>query len=747
MAEGRGRVRTWDVARPRGVVWLPDAHLAGGARATLERWFAVDTAAGRLLPWLPVCFGLGIVVYFTAEHEPVLWAGIALAGILFLLTCIARARPLAFPLLIGATAATAGFAVATIKTARIAHPVLQHSAWNVPLSGFIEVREEREKTDRIVVRVHSIEGRLRDAPERVRLSTKKRMAPPVGTFVQVMARLNPPLRPLRPGGYDFSRDLYFQRIGATGFVTGAIRIAAPPVPPSAWVRYATAIAKMRAVIDTRIRAALSGDEAAIASALLTGTRDAISTPVNDAMFISGLGHVLSISGYHMAVVAGVVFFAVRALLALVPVLAMRYAIKKWAALAALCAALFYLLLSGAEVATQRSFIMTAIILIGVMVDRAALTLRNLALAALAVLVFLPEAVVHPSFQMSFAATLALISAYERGIPWMQAGADTRRGARIALWGGREIATMIIVSLAAGCATMPYVGYHFHRLGPYGVIANVLAMPIVSALVMPAGLLAIVAIPFGLDGPLWRLMGLGIDWMIWVCQFVASLPGAVGRIVAFGTGPLLICTTGLLVLCLLRSPLRWAGAAVIAAASVSALLAPAPDVYVGNRGDVVAVRGASGRLSVMRAANGDTFPVREWLAADADARAPHDPSLKDGVACDEIGCVARLRDGAIVALPFAAEAFAEDCRRALLVVSQRTAPPSCAATAIDRTVWRQAGAAALYRAGRRWERVVAYPPGYDRPWAHAVSPRGDSAATPTSAPRDATPPAEDLGADD
>jgi len=748
MAEGRGRVRTWDVARPRGVAWPSPTRAFGGARDALERWFATDTAAGRLLPWLPVCFGLGIVLYFSAEHEPALWGGLALTGVVAAIAYLARARPIAFPLLIGVTAAASGFAVATIKTARIAHPILQHSAWNIALSGFVEVREEREKTDRIVVRIHSIEGRLRDAPERVRLSVKKRMAPQVGTFVQVTARLNPPLRPLRPGGYDFSRDLFFQRIGATGFATGAIKVAQPPVPPSAWVRYATAISKMRAVIDTRIRAALSGDEAAIASALLTGTRDAISAPVNDAMFISGLGHVLSISGYHMAVVAGVVFFAVRALLALLPVLALRFAIKKWAALAALSAALFYLLLSGAEVATQRSFIMTAIVLVGVMLDRAALTLRNLALAALAVLIFLPEAVVHPSFQMSFAATLALISAYERGIPWMQAGADTPRGARIALWGGREIAAMIIVSLAAGCATMPYVGYHFHRLGPYGVIANVLAMPIVSALVMPAGLLAIVAIPFGLDGPVWRLMGLGIDWMIVVCQFVAGLPGAVGRIAAFGSGPLLLSTAGLLLLCLLRSPLRWCGAVALAAAALWAFRAPLPDVYVGNRGDVVAVRGASGRLSVMRTANGDTFPVREWLAADADARTPNDRSLKNGVMCDEIGCVARLADGAIVALPFAAEAFEEDCRRAALVVSQRVAPPSCAATAVDRTVWRQTGATALYRTGTGWKRGVAYPAGYDRPWARSAAAQGSGETHPaTSAPRDATPRTEDLSADD
>ena len=747
MAEGQGRVRTWDVARPRGVAWPSPARAFGGAHDALERWFAIDTAAGRLLPWLPVCFGFGIVIYFAAEHEPALWSGLLLTSVLAGVMYVARARPVAFPLLIGATAAAAGFAIATVKTAQIAHPILQHSAWNVPLSGFIEVREEREKTDRIVVRVHSIGGRLRDAPERVRLSVKKRMAPPVGAFVQVNTRLNPPLRPLRPGGYDFSRDLYFQRIGATGFVTGAIKIAQPPVPPSALVRYATVIANMRAVIDNRIRAALSGDDAAIASALLTGTRDAITTPVNDALFISGLGHVLSISGYHMAVVAGIVFFAVRAMLALIPILAMRYPIKKWAAFAAFLAALFYLLLSGAEVATQRSFIMTGIILVGVMLDRAALTLRNLALAALAVLIFLPEAVAHPSFQMSFAATMALVAAYERGIPWMQAGADTPRGARIALWGGREIATMIIVSLAAGCATMPYVGYHFHRLGPYGVIANVLAMPIVSAIVMPAGLLAIVAIPFGLDGPLWRLMGLGIDWMIWVAQFVAGLPGAVGRIVAFGGGPLLLCTAGLLVLCLLRSHLRWAGAVVLAIASIWAFRAPVPDVYVGNRGDVVAVRGASGKLSVMRTANGDTFPVREWLAADADARAANDRSLKDGVTCDEIGCVARLRDGTLVALPFAAEAFAEDCGRAALVVSQRTAPPSCAAAAVDRSVWRQTGAAALYRTASGWERVVAYPPGYDRPWARALTPRAEAETTSKSAPRDATPRTEDLSADD
>src|SRR4029077_19937297 len=350
----------------------------------------------------------------------------------------------------------------------------------------------------------------------------------------------------------------------------------------------------------------------------------------------------------------------------------------------------YLLLSGAEVATQRSFIMTGILLVGVMVDRSALTLRNLALAALAVMLLFPEAVVHPSFQMSFAATLALIAAYERSIPWMRAGADTPLGARVALWGGREVVALIVVSLAAGTATMPYVAFHFHRLGPYGVLANLMAMPVVSIWVMPAGLLALLALPFGFDAPLWKLMGLRIDWVIWGGLFRADLPGAVGRMTAFGTGPLLLCSAGLVVLCLLRSPVRWTGAVAIVAATLWANGVPQADFYPAGPGDVVAVRGASGKFSVMRTGNSDAFSVREWLpggggarpphdaspqaglAADADARTPNDASLKAGATCDEIGCVTRLADGAIVALPFAAEAFEEDCRQAALVVSQRTA---------------------------------------------------------------------------
>src|SRR6202008_2600144 len=185
------------------------------------------------------------------------------------------------------------------------------------------------------------------------------------------------------------------------------------------------------------------------------------------------------------------------------------------------------------------FIMIAVVLIGVIADRPVLTMRTITVAALAVMLLMPEAVVHPSFQMSFAATLALIAAYERGLPWSTAGADTSLGARIALWGLREAALLILASLIAGLATTPYSAYHFHRLAPYGVIANLLAMPVVSAWVMPMGILGVVAIPFGFDAFFWRQMGFGIEWMDTVALWVANLPGAFGRVTSFGSGPLLL----------------------------------------------------------------------------------------------------------------------------------------------------------------------------------------------------------------
>src|ERR1700754_3656319 len=566
---GRSWAGTWpprETARAGG--FAPSGFGTWASLVTkLQGWARAEAGAGRLLPWIPVAFGTGIAFYFAAAREPVAWVtGVAAAALCTAAFLLRRQK--AFPAAVMIAALAAGFATATLKTARVAHGVLARPMFSVSLKGFVETREERERTDRFVLRVVQMESpRAQAKLQRVRLSEKKGTAPAGGSFVELKARLQPPLAPLRPGSYDFGRDLYFQGIGASGFVTGGITAHEPPVVGGLSLRYAAFMQDLRDAIDARIHTALEGDKRAIATALLTGRRDAITTPVNDAMFISGLGHVLSISGYHIAVVAGVVFFVVRALLALSPALTSGYPIKKWAAASALAASLFYLLLSGAEVATQRSFFMTAVVLIAVMVDRRAVTFRTLSVAAMIVLVLAPEALVHPSFQMSFAATLGLVALVQIGMPNLFASPDHSATARIALWGGREIAMLFMASMIAGLATTPYAAFHFHRVTPFGVLANLGAMPVVSALVMPAGLLGLLAAPFGLDGVFWWLMGIGIDWMIMVSRWVAALPGAVGHIAAFGIAPLIAASLGLILMGLLRTPLRWSGAFVLVAATV------------------------------------------------------------------------------------------------------------------------------------------------------------------------------------
>src|SRR5689334_1431045 len=243
------------------------------------------------------------------------------------------------------------------------------------------------------------------------------------------------------------------------------------------------------------------------------------------------------------------------------------------------------------------------------------------------------------------------------------------------------------------------------------------MPIVSVWVMPMGLLGLIALPFGFDGLFWRLMGEGIDWMIAVALFVAHLPGAVGRVAAFGTGPLLLITGGLVVLCLLKTPLRWLGAVLIVVAGIWAIRAPLPDVLVAADGQAVAVRGADGRLAIHRTGR-DAFTAKEWLAADGDARLPADKDLAKGFTCDPAGCIARLADGRLVSRVITAEAFGEDCARAAIVVTEREAPPRCAALVIDRTVSRSLGAIALGADNKGFALTPARPRGQDRPWARA-----------------------------
>jgi competence protein ComEC len=330
------------------------------------------------------------------------------------------------------------------------------------------------------------------------------------------------------------------------------------------------------------------------------------------------------------------------------------------------------------------------------------------------------------------------------MPGLFATADHSTTARAALWGGRELAMLALASLVAGLATTPYAAFHFHRVTPYGVIANLLAMPMVSAVVMPAGLLGLAAMPFGLDGVFWRIMEIGIEWMIVVSLWVAALPGAIGRIAAFGTGPLLLASFGIILLGLLRTPLRYAGALLVTIATGWALLTPQPEILIAGDGRQVALRGIDGRLRVMQSGT-DHFRLKEWLGSDADSRAVDAASLRKGVSCDADGCVAALADGGLVALSFRADGIADDCAKARVVVALAQPPPDCAARLISADMLKQTGALALRQTqGSNGDIVIeaVRPRGLDRPWSPAPASAAGEDAPSQTPPRvtapDATP---------
>jgi competence protein ComEC len=484
---------------------------------------------------------------------------------------------------------------------------------------------------------------------------------------------------MAPGAFDFRRQSYFARLGATGFAMGAPHILDAPESPGFREDVLLRIDALRLAIGQRIAALQPGEAGAMARALTVGDQTALTAADTDAMRISGLAHLLSISGLHIGMAAGLFFVGLRFLMALIPYLALRHPIKKWSAALAIAAAGFYALLAGATVPTERSFIMIAIVFLGVMLDRSPFSLRMVAWAAIVVLLLQPESLVGASFQMSFFAVLGLIAAFEvlreplarwrvgrsDATDWFgQLGLLFRRGF---YW----LATMTLTSLVATVMTAPFAMYHFDRLSTYGVVANMLAVPITGFWVMPMGMIALVLMPFGWDAPFWDAMAWGCEAILWIARAVASWPKAVVMVGALPISGLIAIMLGLTALCLMRSRWRLLGLAPVLAGIAAAWLTPSPDLLVSADAKLIAVKDADGgyRLSSTRAAR---LTAETWLRRNAQVEAvrfplPGDPTAGAVLACDAVGCVYRL-NGRNIALALTGDALAEDCLRADLVVS-------------------------------------------------------------------------------
>jgi len=643
--------------------------------------------ARRLALWIPVGFGLGAQAYFLWPSEPsatlaLTAAALALAGVLAARR-LGRGVALAAALL----CLTAGFGAAAVRARLVAAPVLAEQVEALVEGRVRALSQSAAGRPRLLLEAPRIWGlAAAQTPARVRITlTAARHAEGLGPgdLVSVMARLGPPGGPVEPDGFDFARAAWFERLGGVGVARGRVaRLADEPLTGFAAARVALDRARLR--LSEALRAGIGGQAGAFAAAIVTGDRAALPVTALQDLRDSNLAHLLAISGLHMAIVCGLAFGAARLGLALTPGVGVRWPVKPIAAAAALAAGLAYLALSGAAVATQRAFVMAAVAFLAVIVNRPAVTLRALALAALVVLTLAPESLTQVGFQMSFAATVALVAAYEaaREAGWL--------APRPGFWGraARYGLGLLLTSAIAGLATAPFAAFHFNRLTSFGLIANLTAVPVMGAVVAPALAGAAALAPLGLEAWPLRIAGVGIDWILRVAETVAGWEGAARPIAAAPQFALWLITLGGLWLCLWRGRLRLAGLPALALAAALWLGgAPRPDLLIAPGGAAAGVMTPQGRA--LDPARPDRFAAETWLRRDGDAATVAEAAARPAFTAEGPWRVAPFGDGWEVRIfrgaRLSALALTRQCAPKTVVLAPRIAPRVAAQA--------QAGAAA------------------------------------------------------
>ena len=601
----------------------PWAAFGGALRAEADQ--------RRIFLWAPVAAGAGAVAYFAADHEPSLWLCVALAlafgGLAFRL----RARPAALAGALAVALFFAGFVSAGWRSARLDAPVLDHVRI-VELTGYVEAVDHRREGARFLLRVTDASGlEAAQTPWRVRLTDRR--APPMeaGAFIKLKARLVPPARAALPSGYDFARDAYFSGIGAVGSALGRIELIEAPAPPGLWLSLMMRVDRARNVLAARVDGAIGGAAGAVGAAMVTGKRDLLDDDTRQLIREAGIFHIITISGIQMTLVAGILFWAIRRGLALFPPLALRYPIKTWAALGAIAGAVLYDILTGSRVGTERALLMTVIMMSAIVMQRRALTMRNLALAALCIIALEPEAILGASFQLSFAAVAALVAVYESRLEAGQAAreadpfglskAPPPTGAfdRLLNWIAHEPSHMLLATVCATSATASFMAYHFHELSPYVLIGNPLTLAIIEFFAVPGALIGALLYPLGLDAPVWLFVGMGIKLALWVAGFIAAAPGATIHLAAFASWSMVFLSLAVLSAVIWRTTLlRMTAVPLLAIGLAGAASGPRYDVLIAPGGDAVASRGADGAY-VVAGARANAFSVEQWLRADGDGR--------------------------------------------------------------------------------------------------------------------------------
>ncbi len=682
------------------LAWQTLAHSAGQPwPISPPAWVSTSLAKERsqFVLWLPVLMGVGVLTYFALRQDPPVWVGLALLLPSAIGVALARRRPMAR----GALAALAAFALgltsAQVATWR-APPLILLPTHAVTLTGTVRGVDPLPEGRRLLLEAVHLDGAEAALPRlvRVRLRTGDPAVVATGDTVRIRALLRTPASPAYPGGWDLQRDAFFSGLGGSGFALGpAERIAA--ADPAGLARR---LQLLRERVGARFIKGIPGAAGTIAATLFTGLAGAIPPGDHQAFRDSGLAHLLAVAGLHIGIVMGWTMFLTRAGLALCERSALHWPTKQIAAFVALAAGGGYMVLTGEHVPIARSFAMAMLYTLAVLLGRRAISLRGLGLAGVILMLTEPQEVPGVSFQMSFAAVLALISGYEVLRPRLAAlhGHGGWRG-KLTL----HLAMLGLTSFLAGTASAPIGAYHFGRVQVYFVVSNMVAVPLTAFWVMPLGLLALVLMPvgLGLDRLAMLPMGWGIEAILWVARTTAALPAATLPVSHAPAWGLALVGLGMAWLGLWRSRIRLAGIAVLVVGLASPLLARPADVLVSADGRLIAVRTADGVFAEL--GNGASRFIRDdwtdYWGEDAMQPMPKVGAAADGaVVCDAAGCLLRPRAGAVAALLVRGKVSPASCRAAAVEVAAEPARGLCAKpwpALVDRfTVWRY-GAVAVW----------------------------------------------------
>jgi competence protein ComEC len=602
----------------------------------------------RWLLWLPVMMALGVLLYFALPTEPPRYAGLQMLLLASPLGWFTRKRLVLRVLMIGIAAMAVGFAAVQWQKAREgAGQPLTKPIFFTTLTARVAEVIDTEAGMKLVLENPVMEKSFRSPAhplKKIRLNFRKRdMRLQTGQEIRVRAGLFPLPQPALPDGYDIARHFYFQGIGAVGYGILPVEILKPATRSDA----AEQFVQMRQRLSRLIRAEIPDVAAgAIADSLITGEQTAIPKDIRQALSVAGIAHILSISGLHLSIIAAILFGSLRWFLVLIPAVALHFPIKKIAACGALAGAAIYLALAGFPVAANRSFVMVALVLGAVLLDRQVLSMRSVALAAIVILLWTPESLLGPSFQLSFAATIAIVACYESYRRHSQAGdwfVD-----RWLMKGWNYVGGIALTSLIAGLATTPFVILHFNQMTLYHILTNLLIAPLLSVVVMPAALLAVLLLPLNMAAPAFFLLEWGVKQIITIAVWVADLPFAVSFVPSFPLWGIALISFGGLWFCCWLGRWRWLGAPFFLMGLLSLATVRLPDVVIAPLASQIAIRNATDGGYAMVKGSTRNFTAGLWLKSlgiKEFSPLADNPALR----CDGMGCTALLGDTSLAIL--------------------------------------------------------------------------------------------------